>query len=185
MKGFPVAPRVRVLDSKKVYEGKVVQLRLDRIIEPGGVEVSREVVCHSGSVVVLPRLRDGRVLLVRQFRYPAGRRLWELAAGCIEPGETPRQAARRELREETGYRARTLRPLFKFFSSPGFLSERMHLMAASGLTRCQAQPAPDERIRWGWFTPRQLRRMLRAGQIEDAKTLVGLLAHLSSKTHKN
>jgi ADP-ribose pyrophosphatase len=180
-----VAPRVRVLDSKKVYEGKVIQLKLDRVVEPDGVEVIREVVCHSGSVVVLPRLRDGRVLLVRQFRYPAGRMLWELTAGCIEPGETPRQAARRELREETGYRARTLKPLFKFFSSPGFLDERMHLIEASDLTCHQAQPEPDERIRLGWFTPRQLRRMLRAGQIEDAKTLVGLLTLLLSKTGEN
>lgn len=177
--------RLRVLRSKTIYTGKVVGLRVDLVIEPGGVEVSREVVCHSGSVVVLPRLPDGRVLLVRQFRYPAGRRLWELAAGCIEPGETPRQAARRELQEETGYRARTLKPLFTFFSSPGFLNERMHLMEASGLTRCKAQPEANERIRWGWFTPRQLRRMLRAGQIEDAKTLVGLLALLSPETRKN
>jgi ADP-ribose pyrophosphatase len=180
----PVAPRVRVLDSKKVYSGKVVQLRLDRVVEPDGVEVTREVVCHSGSAVVLPRLRDGRVLLVRQFRYPARRMLWELAAGCIEPGETPTQAARRELQEETGYRARTFKPLLSFFSSPGFLDERMHLIQASGLTRHQARPEPDERIRLGWFTPRQLRRMLCTGQIEDAKTLVGLLALLFSKIWK-
>jgi ADP-ribose pyrophosphatase len=175
----------RLLSSKTLYSGRVIRLRLDKVIEPGGVEVSREVVCHSGSVVVLPRLWDGRVLLVRQFRYPAGRRLWELAAGCIERGETPMQAARRELREETGYRARTFKPLFKFFSSPGFLNERMYLIEASKLTHCKAQPEADERIRLGWFTPRQLRRMLRAGQIEDAKTLVGLLALLSAKPGKN
>ena len=184
-KDSPVALGVRVLHSRKLYQGKVIQLKLDRVIEPGGVEASREVVCHSGSVVVLPRRRDGQVLLVRQFRYPAGRRLWELPAGCIESGETAMHAAQRELREETGYRARTLKPLFKFFSSPGFLNERMHLIEASGLIRCQAQPEADERIRSGWFTPRQLRSMLRAGHLEDAKTLVGLLAPLSSKIRKN
>jgi len=179
-----VAPRFHVLDSRTVYEGRIVKLKLDRVIEPGGVGVDREVVCHSGSVVVLPRLCDGRVLLVRQFRYPAGRWLWELVAGGIEPGETPRQAARRELLEEAGYRARTLRPLFRFFSSPGFLNEEMHLIEASGLTLCRAQPEADERIRLGRFTPLQLRKMLRAGQIRDAKTLVGLFAVLSSWTGK-
>lgn len=175
-----MSPRVHILSSKQIYRGKVVQLKLDRVMEPGGVEVSREVVCHAGSVVVLPRLGDGRVVLVRQFRYPAGRWLWELVAGGIEPGETPMQAARRELLEETGYRARSLKSLFKFFSSPGFLTERMYLVEASGLTQAKAQPEGDERIRVGRFTPRQLRRMLRARQIEDPKTLVGLLALLSS-----
>jgi ADP-ribose pyrophosphatase len=180
----PVVARVHVLKSKLIYAGRVVQLKVDRVIEPGGVEVDREVVCHSGSVVVLPRLSDGRVLLVRQFRYPAGRWLWELTAGGIEPGEKPRQAAQRELREETGYRARTFRPLFDFFSSPGFLNERMHLLEARGLTRCQAQPEADERIRSGWFTPAQLRKMLRTGQIEDAKTLVGLMCLFLLKQRK-
>ena len=103
------------------------------MIEPGGVKATREVVCHRGSVVVLPRLDDGRVLLVRQFRYAAGKSLWELVAGGIELGETPAAAARRELLEETGYRARTLRPLFHFYASPGFLSERMFLFEARGL----------------------------------------------------
>jgi ADP-ribose pyrophosphatase len=177
-----VAPRFHVLKSMTVYEGRIVKLKLDRVVEPGGVEASREVVCHSGSVVVLPRLLDGRVLLVRQFRYPVGRWLWELVAGGIEPGETPRQAARRELLEEAGYRARTLKPLLRFFSSPGFLNEEMHLIGASGLTPCRAQPEADERIRLGRFTPLELRRMLHAGQIRDAKTLVGLLAVLLSWT---
>jgi ADP-ribose pyrophosphatase len=180
-----VSSRVRLLSSKQIYRGKVVQLKLDRVIEPGGVEVSREVVCHSGSVVILPRLADGRVVLVRQFRYPAGKWLWELVAGCIEPGETPMKAARRELLEETGYRARRLKPLLKFFSSPGFLNERMYLIEASGLRPAQARPERDERIQVGQFTPRELRRMLRTGEIEDAKTLVGLLASLPTKLRQS
>lgn len=170
-----MSPRFRVLSSRTVYSGKVVRLKLDRVIEPGGAAVSREVVCHSGSVVLLPRLADGRLLLVRQFRYPAGRWLWELVAGGIEPGETLREAARRELLEETGYRARVLRPLLSFFSSPGFLSERMYLVEARGLTQTEAQPEADERLRLGLFTRMQLRGLLRAKKIEDGKTLVGLL----------
>jgi ADP-ribose pyrophosphatase len=170
-----VAARVRILTSRTIYEGKVVKLRVDRVVEPGGVTAEREVVCHSGSVVVLPRLPDGRVLLVRQFRYAAGRHLWELVAGGIEPGETPRQAARRELTEETGYQARTVRPLFDFFPSPGILTERMFVVEARGLTLGKACPEADERLELGRFTPAQLVRMLRAQRITDGKTLAGLL----------
>ena len=168
-------PRVRILSTKTIYQGKVVQLKLDRVIEPGGVVATREVVGHRGSVVVLPHLPGGRVLLVRQFRYPIRQCLWELVAGGIEPGETPRQAARRELLEETGYRARALKLRFDFYPSPGFLSERMFLVEARRLTRAKAQPEADERIHLGQFTRTQLRKMLRAKKIRDAKTLVGLL----------
>jgi len=177
-----VSRRYRVLRSKTIFEGKVVRLKVDRVVEPGGIVANREIVCHPGSVVVLPELPDGRLLLIRQFRYAARRWLWELVAGGIEPGETPLEAARRELAEETGYRARTFRPLFTFFPSPGFVSERMHLLEARGLTRAKAQPEADERIRLGRFTESQLRRMLRARKIEDGKTLVGLLWRLSRRT---
>lgn len=174
-------PRFRVLHSKTVYDGKVVRLQVDRVVEPGGVTAVREVVSHPGSVVVLPRLPDGRVLLIRQFRYAAQRHLWELVAGGIESGETPLQAARRELLEETGYRARIFRPMFAFFPSPGFVSEKMHLMEARGLTLAEARPEADERIRLGRFTGAELRRMLRAKRIEDGKTLVGLFWLLSKE----
>lgn len=169
-----MAARVRILQSKTIYDGKVVKLRVDHVVEPGGVTAIREVVCHAGSVVILPRLADGRIILVRQFRYATGRYLWELVAGGIEPGETPREAARRELLEETGYRARTLKPLFDFFPSPGILSERMYMVEAKGLTRGKARPESDEHLHVGLFTSAQLRKMLRAKQIKDAKTLAGL-----------
>jgi ADP-ribose pyrophosphatase len=166
--------RVRVLASKSIYEGRVVGLKVDRIVEPGGIKATREVVLHGGSVVVLPLLPGGRVLLVRQFRYAAGASLWELVAGGIEPGEPLRAAARRELLEETGYQARRVIPRLEFFPSPGILSERMHLFEAVDLTRSDARPEPDERIRVGIFTLEQIRQMLRARQIRDGKTLVGL-----------
>lgn len=176
-----MAKRLQVLSTTTVYDGRVVGLRVDRVIEPGGVEASREVVSHRGSVVVLPLLEGGRVLLVRQFRYAAGKSLWELVAGGLEPGETPRAAAQRELREETGYLARSLHPLISFYSSPGFLDERMFLFEARGLTAAQAQPEADERIRVARFTLAQLREMIRRGKIEDGKTLVGLLWFLNFK----
>jgi ADP-ribose pyrophosphatase len=166
--------RVRVLASRSVYEGRVVRLKVDRVVEPGGIEATREVVWHAGSVVVLARLPDGRVLLVRQFRYAAGGPLWELVAGGVEPGESLRAAARRELLEETGYRTRRVTRLLEFFPSPGILSERMHLFQAVDLTRSDARPEPDERIRVGIFTLEQIRKMLRTQRIRDGKTLVGL-----------
>jgi len=176
-----VAKDIRVLSSKTVYDGRVVRLKIDRVIEPGGVEATREVVCHRGSVVVLPLLDDGRVLLVRQFRYATGKSLWELVAGGIEQGEAPRAAALRELLEETGYRAGSLERLFSFYPSPGFLSERMVLFQARGLVRSKACPESDERIRLGRFRRSQLRSMLRSGKIEDGKTLVGALWLLGFK----
>lgn len=164
-----------MLKSRRIYDGRVLDLRVDRIIEPGGIDATREVAGHPGSVVILPRLDDGRIILVRQYRYPAAKVLWELVAGGLEPGETPHAAARRELREETGYRARHVRSLLSFYPSPGILTERMFLVEALGLTPSEAQPEEDERIRVACFTPAELRRMVRARKIHDAKTLVGLM----------
>lgn len=176
--------QAKVLRSKMLYEGRVVRLKLDRVIEPGGLTADREVVVHPGSVVVLPHLDDGRIVLVRQFRYAVGKSLWELVAGGLEANETPLEAAGRELREETGYEAGSLRPLFSFYPTPGFVSERMHLVEASDLVRSRASPDADERIRVGRFTREHLLNMLRQHRIEDAKTLVGLLWLLGSSRLK-
>jgi len=166
---------VRIVKSKTVYDGRVIRVKLDRVIEPGGVEATREVVEHHGSVVIIPRLPNGHIVLVRQFRHPAGKRLWELVAGSMEPGEGVIRAARRELQEETGYRAGTLKRLFSFYPSPGFLTEKMHLVEAQNLKLADAQPEDDERIEVGEFSKTQLSKLLREKKIIDGKTLVGLL----------
>ena len=170
-----MAKRVRVLKSREIYKGRVIQVKVDSIIEPGGVRAEREVVHHAGSVVILAHAGDGRIVLVRQYRYPARESLWELIAGGLEPGEKPLAAARRELLEETGYRAQKCRLLFDFFPSPGILTEKMFLVEATKLTRSKARPDADERIEVGHFTPVQLMRMIKSGRIRDAKTLVGLM----------
>jgi ADP-ribose pyrophosphatase len=166
---------VRLVSTKTVYRGKVIDVRVDRIVEPRGKPVQRELVCHGGSAVVLPRFGDGRILLVRQFRYPARQMLWELVAGGIEPGESAQKAAERELKEETGYSAKSFKLLFKFYPSPGVLSERMHLFEATHLVLGAAEPEADEKIQAKLFSVAKLKEMLRSGKIQDGKTLVGLL----------
>jgi len=173
-----VHKRARVLKSKTLYQGRVVGLKVEEVIEPGGVETTREVVCHPGSVVVIPHLPGGRLILVRQYRHAVGESLWELVAGGMEPGETPRQAARRELLEETHYRARVVKPLLEFYPSPGILSEKMHLVEAWDLAPSKGQPDVDERIEVGIFTVSEVKRLIRSHNIRDGKTLVGILSLL-------
>jgi len=172
---FLVPKLVRLLKSREVYKGRLIQLKVDSIIEPGGVRVEREVVHHPGSVVILAHSGDGRIVMVSQYRYPARESLWELIAGGLEPGERPLTAARRELLEETGYRAGKFRLLFDFFPSPGILTETMFLLEATELTQSRAKPDPDERIEVGHFTPAQVMKMIQSRRIRDAKTLVGLI----------
>jgi ADP-ribose pyrophosphatase len=169
--------RARVLKSETMYAGPVFGVRKDRVVEPGGVTVIRDVVTHSGSVVLLPLFDDGRVLLVRQYRHAVGTHLWELVAGRIEPRESPLAAAKRELLEETGYTARRFRKLLEIYPSPGYVSERMLVYSAEGLTAGQARPEADERITARHFSLRQLDTMMRRGSLRDAKSVAGILYH--------
>jgi ADP-ribose pyrophosphatase len=170
-----VQKRARILKSETIYRGRMVELKVERVVEPGGVETTREVVCHPGSVVVIPHLPDGRLILVRQYRHAVKETLWELVAGGMERGETPRQSARRELLEETGHYARVLKPLLEFYPSPGILSEKMHLVEAWDLTPSKGQPDADERIEVGFFSVNKIIEMIRSKEIRDGKTLVGIL----------
>ena len=169
------APQVQVLESTTIYSGPVFGVRRDRLREPGGIEVTRDVVTHFGSVVLLPVFPDGRILLVRQYRHAVGQFLWELVAGRIEPGETPLAGARRELLEETGYTARRFRKLLGVFPTPGFVSERMLLYAAEGLRPGRARPEADERISARRFSLAELHRWIRTGKLRDAKSIAGIL----------
>jgi ADP-ribose pyrophosphatase len=171
--------RAKILRSKIIYKGPVFGVRRDEVLEPGGVRTTREVVTHPGSVVILPLLPDGRILLVRQYRHATRQFLWELVAGRIERGENPRQAAARELLEETGYRAKRYRVFLDIFPTPGFLEERMYILLAQGLTSGDARPEEDEKIISRVFSRSQLRQMIRRGKLRDAKTIAGLLYYFS------
>ena len=122
-----------------------------------------------------------RVLLVRQYRLPAEKYLWELPAGRLDPGEKPLQAAKRELIEETGYRARKWTRLASFWASPGYVQERMTIYLAEDLKAGEATPMDDERIETRWFERKELAKMIDGGRIEDAKTMVGFLTWQSRK----
>ncbi len=167
--------RARILKSRVLYQGRVFGVRQDRVMEPGGIKATRDIVTHNGSVVLLPVFPDGGVLLVRQYRHAVGSYLWELVAGRIESGEEFLAAARRELLEETGYTARRFRKLLDVFPTPGFVSERMVVYAAEGLTAGTAQPEADERIAARRFTLRELESMMRRGRLRDAKSIAGIL----------
>ena len=177
--------RAKVLTSKVMYSGPVFGVRRDRVVEPGGIAATRDVVTHGGSVVLLPVFSDGRVLLVRQYRHAVGRFLWELVAGRIEPGEKALEAARRELLEETGYTARRFRKLLDIFPTPGFVSEHMVVLAAEGLTPGAARPEADEKIAVRRFTLRELETMIRRGRLRDAKSIAGILFYSRFVRHKS
>jgi ADP-ribose pyrophosphatase len=169
------AQKARILRSKTIYSGPVFGIRRDELVEPGGVRTTREVITHSGSVVVLPVLPDGRVLLIRQYRHAARAFLWELVAGRIDEGESPHKAAARELIEETGYRAKRFQIFLDFFPSPGFLEEKMFILLADGLSQGIAQPEEDEKIECRPYERKELEQMIQKRIIRDGKTIAGLL----------
>jgi ADP-ribose pyrophosphatase len=168
-------PRAKVISSKNIFQGKVFGVRQERIIEPGGIEVTRDIVTHPGSVVLLPVLADGRILMVRQYRHTFGDFLLELVAGRMEPGENPVAAARRELAEETGYRAKRLRKMLNVFPTPGFVREPMIAYVATGLTSGKTNPDEDERIEPRPYSLKTLLKMIKLGKIHDMKSVAGIL----------
>jgi ADP-ribose pyrophosphatase len=169
------AKTAKILSSTMVYEGRVFGIRRDEVIEPSGVRTTREVITHPGSVVVLPVLPDGQILLIQQYRHATRQYLWELVAGRIDAGETPKAAAARELIEETGYRATKFRIFLDVFPTPGFLEERMFILLAEGLTAGQAEPEEDEKIVSHAYNRKQLEEMIRTGKLRDAKSIAGIL----------
>ncbi|HVB99056.1 MAG TPA: NUDIX hydrolase [Candidatus Dormibacteraeota bacterium] len=167
--------QARVMKSRLVYHGPLFDVKREQVREPGGVVASRDIVVHRGSIVLVPVLDDGRILMVRQYRHAMGQFLWELVAGGIEPGERPAAAAARELIEETGYTGRRFRRLTEFFPTPGFVSERMVIYLVKNLCAGTARPEADEKLRVGAFALSDLERKIRRGVIRDGKSIAGIL----------
>jgi ADP-ribose pyrophosphatase len=173
---------MKIISSREVYQCKLFRVTEDRAVDrKSGFQIERCVVRHVGSAVMMAVDQKKRVLLVRQYRLPAEKYLWELPAGRLDAGEKPLQAARRELAEETGYRARTWTKLASFWVSPGYVQERMTIYLATDLTAGVATPMDDERIETRWFPRKELAEMIRDGKIEDAKTMVGFYAWQARK----
>jgi ADP-ribose pyrophosphatase len=167
-----------ILSSEMIYQGRVFGLRRDEVLEPSGLRTTREVITHPGSVVVLPVLPDGRIVMIRQYRHATRQYLWELVAGRKEPEETPKQGAARELLEETGYRAKRFKVFLDVFPTPGFLEERMYILLAEGLTAGKAQPEEDEKIEVRAYRVNELKKMIKSGRLKDAKSIAGILYYL-------
>ncbi len=167
---------MKIVSSKEVYACSLFRITEEEAVDKkSGWRIKRSVVRHPGSAVMMPVDEKNRILLVRQYRLPAGQHLWELPAGKIDDGENALQAAKRELVEETGLRAKKWKKLAFFYPSPGYVGETMTIYLATELTQGAAEPMEDERIETKWFSKKELRELIRTNKITDAKTMIGFL----------
>lgn len=168
------------ISSQRIYSGKTVSLDVDTVRFPDGSSGDLEMIRHSGASAVLPFLsdvkgEDPQILLIRQYRYAANGYVYEVPAGRLEPGEDPKACAKRELLEETGCTASGVQYLTTILTTPGFTDEKIHLFMATGVTRGDAQPESDEFMELQPTALSQALRMIQAGEIQDAKTIVTIL----------
>lgn len=176
--GEPVEPGK--LDGQRVWQHRFLDAHLDRVRFPDGSEGEQVLIHHPGASAVVPFLSDPagddpQVLLLRQYRYAVSETLWEIPAGRLEPGEAPLACAHRELLEETGCTATRMEPLTAMWTTPGFTNERIHLFMASDLTRGEASREADEFIEVVSKPLSEVLGMIKAGEITDAKTIIGVL----------
>ena len=160
---------------KNIFNGKVLQLNLERASLPDGRSVDLEIIRHPGGACALPLHDDGNIILIRQYRHAAGGIIWELPAGRINDNEEPESCARRELKEETGFEAANMEKIGEFFSTPGFCTELLHIYLATQLTPCKHNPEDDEYIEIEKLPFATALNMVFSGEIKDSKTMIALL----------
>ncbi len=167
--------REETIESREIYSGKILTLRVDRVRLPNGKESTREVVVHRGAITAVPLLDDGQVVMVRQFRQAAGETLLELPAGTLEPGEDHVECARRELQEEINYTPNRLTLLFASYLAPGYSSELLYTYLAEDLVKAEGQSDADEFLEIVTIPLDEAVEMVSRKQIKDAKSICGIL----------
>lgn len=169
----------KTINSKLLRQGKKFSFKTDEVELPNGKTITRDVVDHPGAVAIVPILDDGRILLVRQYRYATGKELLEIPAGTLEQGEAPDTCARRELKEETGYTAGSMKKILTMYMAPGYSSEVIHLYFATALKAGEKHTEEDEDISTEAYGCDELLDMMEKNTIEDAKTVAGVLSYLT------
>ena len=165
----------KTISSDRIYTGKVISLKVDTVeIENKGYQ-KREIVEHQGAVAIVALTDDDKVVLIKQFRKPIEQVIWEIPAGKLEIGETPKECAIRELKEETGYSAKNIKLIHKFFTSSGFSNQKIYIFLATGLTKGEHKFDEDEIIEKYEIDINEARSMIIKNEIEDAKTAIGIL----------
>lgn len=165
----------QTLHITPIYQGRVVTLELHQVMLPNGLESKRELIKHPGAVAIVALDEEGRVLLVRQFRYAAAKVLYEIPAGTLNPNEPPLECADRELREETGFQPLSLEPIGGIYMAPGYTTEYLHLFFAPAVQPAPLPPDEDEQIEVTHATWSEVLGMIENGTIEDSKSVSALL----------
>jgi ADP-ribose pyrophosphatase len=176
-------PETAVLEHQEVYRGKIVNLHVDVIKQASGRTTIREVVSHPGGVTAVPVMDDGRLLLIRQFRYPIGKYILELPAGKLDTGQPPLETIARELEEEIGYSAGSLKHECTFYTTPGISNELIHLFIATNLIQCAQRLEEGEHITVEAYSVEECLQKISTGEIVDAKTILGILWHQRNITN--
>lgn len=171
---------MQIISSREILKNKLFTIVDEVAHDPDGFEIHRSIVRHPGSAVMMAVNEKQQILLVKQYRLPAEDYLWELPAGRLDPGESALEAAKRELQEETGYKAAEWTPLASFWASPGYVSEKMTVFLAQDLTAGKPETMEDERIEMHWFDKKMVAEMIRKGEIIDAKTMIGYYSYAAS-----
>ena len=172
---------IKRFNRRPVFQGYSFNAVIDDVLWPNGRRLKRDLILHRGISVMVPQLDSNHLVLIRQYRYGAGRMLWEIPAGTIDAKESPLACAKREIQEEIGYKAKNWKKIISFYPCPGFSTEIIHSFLASGLVKTQAQLENDEILEPHLFSLKETAKMIKAKQIIDAKSLVPLFYFLKEK----
>lgn len=170
----------KTIDSKEIYKGKIFTVTTDTVELPDGTSASRDIILHNGGVGVIAITTDGKIPMVRQYRKGIESVSLEIPAGKLEKGEDPAECGKRELKEETGYSAKTLNLLLKFAPTPAYCSEIIYIYIANGLSHTGQHLDEDEFLNVEYYTLKELHQMVTAGEITDAKTIIAIMTLFSS-----